>query len=280
MRDEKRIQFLKRLPRTHTPETSPWGSAISSSRSATKNAEARKKFEQHDYAGTVAVLEAIRLTRERDEELYRQAKGNQKRLLELKKEIAPRVIPGPHEGLLDLVEEYLRLLPKNAEMIGVRDRLRKLEAAKQPKAGSIWENTLKRKFVRVPAGSFWMGGGGGQPGDRQVKIPHDFYIGMHAVTQGEWQGVMRSNPSHFSRKGDGKDKVKRISDEELKEFPVENVSWEDVQKFIEKLNAKEKNSGWVCRLPTAAEREYSVGKGLLPKKSVLSTSILISPPMR
>ncbi len=99
-----------------------------------------------------------------------------------------------------------------------------------------------------------------------MKIPHDFYIGMHPVTQGEWQGVMGSNPSHFSRKGDGKDKVKQISDAELKEFPVENVSWEDVQEFIEKLNAHEKNSGWVYRLPTEAEWEYSCRGGAASKE--------------
>ena len=131
----------------------------------------------------------------------------------------------------------------------------------EPQAGSGWENSLKMKFVRVPHGSFWMGGGGGQPGDRQVEIGHDFYLGVHPVTQAEWQAVMGNNPSHFSRHGGGKDKVKQISDEDLKHFPVEFVSWDEIQKFIEQLNAREKNSGWVHRLPTEAEWEYACRGG-------------------
>lgn len=48
---------------------------------------------------------------------------------------------------------------------------------------------------------------------------------MYEVTQGQWEAVMGENPSHHSpkRAGAGKDS----SDEELKLFPVENVSWDD-----------------------------------------------------
>lgn len=57
---------------------------------------------------------------------------------------------------------------------------------------------------------------------------------------------MGSNPSHFSRNGGGKDRVLGIPDADLKQFPVEVVSWRESQQFIEKLNAleQEKQSGW------------------------------------
>jgi formylglycine-generating enzyme required for sulfatase activity len=113
------------------------------------------------------------------------------------------------------------------------------------------------KFVWIPPGRFWMGGGGGQPGDRQVEIPEGYYLGVYPMTQEQWQKVMGSNPSYFSRSGGGKDKVKNISDRELAQFPVEQVSYEDVQQFLAKLNQREKDTGWVYRLPTETEWEYS-----------------------
>lgn len=77
---------------------------------------------------------------------------------------------------------------------------------------------------------------------------NDFYIGKTELTQEQWFLVMHSNPS--ISKGDN--------------FPVENVSWKDVQDFISKLNLI---TGKKYRLPTEAEWEYAaqggVGKGTL-----------------
>ncbi|MDR1416960.1 MAG: formylglycine-generating enzyme family protein [Prevotellaceae bacterium] len=70
----------------------------------------------------------------------------------------------------------------------------------------------------------------------------DFYIGKYEVTQAEWQAVMGSNPSNF--KGANR--------------PVEKVSWDDVQEFLRKLNAK---TGGNFRLPTEAEWEYAAKGG-------------------
>jgi uncharacterized protein (TIGR02996 family) len=123
-------------------------------------------------------------------------------------------------------------------------------------------NGLGMEFVLVPRGSFWMGGGGGKPGEKQVEMPHEFYLGVYPVTQGQWETVMGSNPSYFSRTGRGQDKVKKIAAADLQQFPVEDVSWEDAQEFIRKLHEREKApGGWVYRLPTEEEWEYACRGG-------------------
>ncbi len=71
----------------------------------------------------------------------------------------------------------------------------------------------------------------------------DFEIGKYEVTQGLWRWVMGENPARF-KKGDN--------------FPVEQVSWIDVQKFLEILNDK---TGQHFRLPTEAEWEYAARSG-------------------
>ena len=86
-------------------------------------------------------------------------------------------------------------------------------------------------------------------------------MGVYPVTQEQWQAVMFSSPSWFSRSGGGADKVEGISDAGLKMFPVEQVSWDDVQEFLEQLNAREKNSGFLYRLPSEAEWEYTCRGG-------------------
>ncbi len=71
-----------------------------------------------------------------------------------------------------------------------------------------------------------------------------FWIGTHEVSQGEWKKVMGYNPSHFSENDD---------------FPLDMVSWDDAQRFISKLNEKNKEGGF--RLPTEAEWEYAARSG-------------------
>ena len=113
------------------------------------------------------------------------------------------------------------------------------------------------KFVPLPKGTFYMGWDGEKGSAKKTEIKEDFEIAIHTVTQGQWEAVMGKNPSYFSRDGQGKD----IKDEELKQFPVERVSWEDCQEFIKKLNEKEKGKGWVYRLPSEAEWEYACRGG-------------------
>jgi formylglycine-generating enzyme required for sulfatase activity len=112
------------------------------------------------------------------------------------------------------------------------------------------------KFVKVPKGTFWMSKDG-KNAQVQVEIKEAFELAAYTVTQEQWEAVMGNNPSYFSRKGGGKDKVKDIADADLKRFPVENVSWNDVQEFLKKLNERQKGKGRVYRVPTEAEWEYA-----------------------
>jgi formylglycine-generating enzyme required for sulfatase activity len=130
--------------------------------------------------------------------------------------------------------------------------------AEPPKAR---EGPLGMKFVSLPKGTFYMGWDGTKGSAKKTEIKEDFEIAIYTVTQGQWQELMGNNPSYFSRDGVGKDKVKDIKDEDLKQFPVETVSWTDAQEFIKKLNEKEKGKGWTYHLPTEAEWEYACRGG-------------------
>src|SRR5262245_39037614 len=103
------------------------------------------------------------------------------------------------------------------------------------------------EMVVIPAGSFLMGSkvdpfsdaqppGNEQP-QHEVKVK-SFALGKYEVTQEQWFALMGDNPSY--NKG--------------RPLPVENVSWDDIQVFLGKLNAK---TGKRYRLPTEAEWEYA-----------------------
>jgi formylglycine-generating enzyme len=83
----------------------------------------------------------------------------------------------------------------------------------------------------------------------EVKIPKPYYIGKFEVTQAQWKKVMGANPSVFQG-----EKVNSPDD-----HPVESVTWEDVKRFLKKLNAMEKGRRY--RLPTEFEWEYAARAG-------------------
>jgi formylglycine-generating enzyme required for sulfatase activity len=113
------------------------------------------------------------------------------------------------------------------------------------------------QFVRVPRGTFWMGWDSDKKQSKQVTILKDFELGACTVTQEQWQALMLNNPSAFSRTGICKAALGNTSDAVLKRFPVDDVSWDDVQVFLKKLNTREDGKGWLYRLPREAEWEYA-----------------------
>lgn len=96
------------------------------------------------------------------------------------------------------------------------------------------------EMVVIPAGRFEMGAP-----DNAHEIPvAGFAMGKTEVTQGQWKALMHRNPSKNAKCGD--------------DCPVESVTWEDVQSFIEILNEK---TGKKYRLASAAEWEYACRAG-------------------
>ncbi|PID73938.1 MAG: hypothetical protein CSB33_01135 [Desulfobacterales bacterium] len=109
------------------------------------------------------------------------------------------------------------------------------------------------QFVWIPPGEFLMGSPEDEPGrdddeqQHRVTISKGFYMGKFPVTQAEWKRVMGGPPPELFFENCGDD------------CPVENVSWEDVQEFIKKLN--QQSSEIRFRLPTEAEWEYACRAG-------------------
>ncbi len=152
------------------------------------------------------------------------------------------------ESLRREVEELKKLLTPKKEILEEKE-VPKLIIPTTP---NIIIPTRKFDFepdlIFVEGGTFKMGSNDYY----NLKPIHDvtldsFSIGKYPITQAQWKAVMGNNPSHF--KGDN--------------LPVEMVSWEDVQEFIKKLNAKTLPSGGggKYRLPTEAEWEYAARGG-------------------
>jgi uncharacterized protein (TIGR02996 family) len=118
----------------------------------------------------------------------------------------------------------------------------------------------KMPFVRVPKGTFWMSEGW-QNAQKPVTIDADFELAAYTVTQHQFQALLGFNSSWFSRQGKGKDNVKEISDADLEQFPVEQVSWQGAEAFLAELNVRERGRGWFYRFPTEAEWEYACRAG-------------------
>jgi formylglycine-generating enzyme required for sulfatase activity len=111
---------------------------------------------------------------------------------------------------------------------------------------------VKMAVAFIGPGSFTMGSPGregGRSSDEsqvEVTLSQGFGMAKTEVTQAQWEAVMGSNPS--SSKGPN--------------LPVENVSWEDAQAFISKLNEKKiLPQGWKFALPTEAQWEYACRSG-------------------
>jgi formylglycine-generating enzyme required for sulfatase activity len=108
------------------------------------------------------------------------------------------------------------------------------------------------QFCYIPSGKFTMGSPSSEKGhstdEEQVKVTlsQAFWLAKTEVTQEQWQALMGSNPSQF--KGE--------------QLPIENVSWEDAQSFLTRLNeSKVLPEVWQFALPTEAQWEYACRAG-------------------
>ncbi|TXT21140.1 MAG: hypothetical protein FD138_4104, partial [Planctomycetota bacterium] len=148
-----------------------------------------------------------------------------------------------------------------------------------------YTNSIGMKFRLIPPGEFLMGATSkviegmitestsaeyqaklrSQTPQHKVILTQPIYLGVHEVTQGNYETVTGNKPSHFAATGTGREAVKDL---ETTRHPVDSVSWNDVAEFCAKLSEREKlspfnfmsgaaarsaNAGY--RLPTEAEWE-------------------------
>ena len=153
-----------------------------------------------------------------------------------------------YQEALREMQRYLLLAPEAVEARAAQDKIYQWESVAAPEAGRTFKDCADcPEMVEIPAGSFVMGANKGEADEQPlhtVTIAKAFAIGKTEVTQAQWQALMGNNPSNFLACGDT--------------CPVEQVSWDDAQKFIKKLNAK---TGKHYRLPTEAEWEYACRAG-------------------
>ncbi len=160
----------------------------------------------------------------------------------------------------DYIDYSSTLIVKEGETAMLTAKLEKPKAEQtvavsNPQATSsvcnqvISVDNVSFNMIRVDGGTFMMGAtneqiGAAESDERpvhQVTIA-PFYIGETEVSQALWEIVMGYNPSYFN----GSNR------------PVENISWDDCQEFIQKLNQK---TGRNFRLPTEAEWEFAARGG-------------------
>ncbi|MDR3221636.1 MAG: formylglycine-generating enzyme family protein [Candidatus Accumulibacter sp.] len=144
----------------------------------------------------------------------------------------------------------MKHIPRNIGLALLFSILSALSAVGNAQTGKTHTNSIGMEFIQSPAGSFMMGADNNledanddETPQHQVTLSESFYLGKYEVTQAQWEAVMGGNPSKFKGRSN----------------PVETVSWDDVQVFIERLNAKEGTSKY--RLPTEAEWEYAARAG-------------------
>ncbi|MDM8524251.1 SUMF1/EgtB/PvdO family nonheme iron enzyme [Desulfococcaceae bacterium HSG8] len=160
------------------------------------------------------------------------------------------------------VSRGLKILESHERLLALKERLEK-------EVPPLWKEFLTdMEFTWVPGGCYEMGRCEEDKRDiimreigeknyekycsdesqRQKVCVDGFWMGKYEVTQGQWEKIMGNNPSSFRKEAN---------------YPVENVSWNEVKDFISRLNRKSVGN---YRLPEESEWEYACRSGGKPEK--------------
>jgi formylglycine-generating enzyme required for sulfatase activity len=126
-------------------------------------------------------------------------------------------------------------------------------------------------LVRIAPGEFRMGADDSNTDEQpihRVRITKPFEMGKFEVTQAQWSGVLSDahpRPGVPLLNSQGVEVSRDPSHFKGASLPVESVSWDDVQLFLARLNARDPEHRY--RLPTEAEWEYACRAGAPPVKS-------------
>ena len=162
----------------------------------------------------------------------------------------------PRRADLVRLQRSLQTRVKGVDRRVAEDSIRDLLLAGVPPCAPIRASGIGMDLALIPAGAFRMGSPvreSRRMADEQlhpVRITRAFWMGVHAVTQAQFQAVTGSNPSHF---------VPDLDEADTSRFPVESVTWEQADQFCRALTRRERveAGGWEYRLPTEAEWEYA-----------------------
>ncbi len=134
---------------------------------------------------------------------------------------------------------------------------------------------VKIELVLIPAGKFVMGSPNSEPGrstnesQHEVILTKPFFMSKYEVTQSQWEALLGNNPS---------------SGDKGPMLPVTDVSWNDCQKFLKKLNEKTKSefrlpseAEWECACRAGTTTAFSFGNELKPTDANHAASNIFTP---
>ncbi|MEM6766657.1 MAG: SUMF1/EgtB/PvdO family nonheme iron enzyme [Bacteroidota bacterium] len=198
------------------------------------------------------------LLAERAQERKRKAGNRQKEEQHRKEKIQAYVEEGEalfleedFEGAIECWEEALEIA-KGAEKKSIEKKLAEAKEKQKPKSHPLLQE-LGIEMITIEGGSFMMGS---VDGDVDEKPIHEvslstFQLAKTPITQQQWERIMKSNPSYFKSR-----MKKRLNN------PVESVSWNDTQEFMQKLSQQ---TGQSLHLPSEAQWEFAARGGNLSK---------------